>query len=292
MSTQDNVVAGRSSGILFVVATPIGNREDVSRRAERILSEVDCIFCEDTRHSGRLLNELGIDTPRMSLHEHNERARIDMVIKRLRRGESCALISDAGTPLINDPGFILVRALREAGLRVVPVPGASAIVAALSAAGLPTDRFSYEGFLPARPGPRREKLQALATDPRTLVFYEAPHRVSEMLADASSSFGAERKGCVAREITKVHEEFRCGSLRELHEWTLSDSNATRGEIVVMIAGADSSARIGPIDVDSLLRALLEELPASKAAKVASRLTGDKRQLLYQRALTLSGEPNE
>lgn len=281
--------AGTSPGVLFVVATPIGNREDLSRRAERILAEVDCIFCEDTRHSGRLLNELGISTPRFSLHEHNERARVDSVLERVQRGESCALISDAGTPLINDPGFVLVRALREAGVRVVPVPGASAIVAALSAAGLPTDRFSYEGFLPAKGGARRERLQSLASDPRTLVFYEAPHRLKEMLADAAAILGELRKGCVAREITKLHEEFRNGSLAELCEWSTSDPNAARGEIVVMIAGADNSSAAHVLDADILLRALLEELPASKAAKVAAKLTGEKRQPLYQRALELSGE---
>lgn len=291
MSTQAGA-RGTSPGILFVVATPIGNREDLSRRAERILGEVDCIFCEDTRHSGRLLNELGIATPRFSLHEHNERARIDTVLERLQRGESCALISDAGTPLINDPGFLLVRALREAGVRVVPVPGASALVAALSAAGLPTDRFSYEGFLPAKGGARRERLQRLATDPRTLVFYEAPHRLKEMLADAASAFGAQRKGCVAREITKLHEEFRNGSLAELCDWSTSDPNAVRGEIVVMIAGVETREEAQQFDTDVLLRVLLEELPASKAAKAASKLTGGKRQVLYQRALELSGESDE
>ncbi|HEX7047826.1 MAG TPA: 16S rRNA (cytidine(1402)-2'-O)-methyltransferase [Gammaproteobacteria bacterium] len=274
--------------MLYVVATPIGNREDLTRRAQRILDEVACIFCEDTRHSGKLLAELGIDTPRLSLHEHNERARIDTVLQRLQNGESCALISDAGTPLINDPGFVLVRALRDAGMRVVPVPGASAVIAALSAAGLPADRFSYEGFLPAKSKARRDRLAALANDSRTLVFYEAPHRLEEMLADAANAFGAERLACVAREITKLHEEFRNGTLAELCEWAARDPNATRGEIVVVVGGASSESTAQRLYADEVLRALLEELPASKAAKVASKLTGERRQALYQRALELSG----
>ena len=278
--------------MLYVVATPIGNREDLTRRAERILAEVDCIFCEDTRHSGKLLAELGISTPRISLHEHNERARIDAVLERLRHGESCALISDAGTPLINDPGFVLVRALRDAGFRVVPIPGASAVTAALCAAGLPTDRFSYEGFLPAKGTARRERLQAVANDPRTLVFYETPHRLHDMLADAADVFGAKRTASVAREMTKLHEEFRAGSLTELVAWTETEPNATRGEIVVVIAGASSAGAARTFSSDEVLRALLDELPASKAAKVAAKLTGERRQLLYQRALELSGEARE
>lgn len=281
MSTQ--------AGVLYVVATPIGNREDMTRRAERILGEVACIFCEDTRHSGRLLADLGIDTPRISLHEHNEHGRVALVLQRVQQGESCALVSDAGTPLINDPGFVLVRALRDAGIRVVPVPGASAVIAALSAAGLPTDRFCYEGFLPAKPKARRERLAALAQDSRTLVFYEAPHRLEAMLSDAAAIFGAERAACVAREITKRHETFRDGRLAELCEWAANDPNATRGEIVVMIGGAADAAPTASADLDETLRALLEELPASKAAKVAARLTGERRQALYQRALELAGD---
>lgn len=271
-----------------MVATPIGNREDMTRRAERILGEVDCIFCEDTRHSGKLLAELGIRTPRASLHEHNENARIDAVLDRLRQGESLALISDAGTPLINDPGYALVRAARNAGARVVPVPGASAVVAALSAAGLATDRFSYEGFLPARSKARRERLDALANDTRTLVFYEAPHRLKEMLADAADALGGGRPACVAREITKLHETFRNGTLDELQAWAEIDPNAARGEIVVVIAGAEAARPSEALRADDVLRALLEELPASKAAKVASKLTGMRRQVLYQRALELDG----
>lgn len=284
MSTQP----ANARGVLFVVATPIGNRDDLSRRAVRVLGEADCIFCEDTRHSGRLLADLGIDTPRVSLHEHNERDRVTTVMERLSRGESCALISDAGTPLINDPGFVLVRALRENGFRVVPVPGASAPIAALSAAGLPTDRFCYEGFLPPKTKARREQLSLLARDPRTLVFLESPHRLKDMLADAADILGAGRAACVAREITKLHEEFRNGTLAELHEWSVREPNAARGEIVVLVAGGEADPAEGSVDADELLRALLEELPASKAAKVAARVTGANRQELYQRALALSG----
>lgn len=280
MSTQ-----AQPAGTLYVVATPIGNREDFSRRAERILGEVDCILCEDTRHSGQLLTELGIRTPRLSLHEHNERDRIALVRARLQQGESCALISDAGTPLINDPGFVLVRALREDGFRIVPLPGACAAITALSAAGLPTDRFAFEGFLPAKAGPRLARLKSLRKEPRTLVFYESPHRLKAMLADAATTFGDARRACVAREMTKLHEEFRHGELQELSDWAATERNATRGEIVVVIEGApDEPAAIASIDADTLLDLLLEELPASKAAKLASRLTGESRQALYARAL--------
>jgi 16S rRNA (cytidine1402-2'-O)-methyltransferase len=285
VSTQAG--APGNSGTLFVVATPIGNREDMTRRAERVLAEVECILCEDTRHSGRLLQELGIRTPRISLHEHNESARIELVRARLLQGENCALISDAGTPLINDPGFVLVRALREEGFRVVPLPGASAVVAALSAAGLPTDRFSFEGFLPAKPGARRERMMELADDARTLVFYESPHRLAAMLADAIEIFGAARPACVAREMTKLHEEFQSGTLQALHEWTESDSNATRGEIVVLVGGAPRREARTSLDADTLLRALLDELPASRAAKLVARLTGESRQAVYELALRLT-----
>lgn len=273
-------------GVLYVVATPIGNREDLTRRAERILAEVDCIFCEDTRHSGRLLADLGISTRRVSLHEHNERARVDMLLEHLRRGESCALISDAGTPLINDPGFIVVRALREAGMRVVPVPGASAVVAALSAAGLPTDRFCYEGFLPARAAARRARLETLSQETRTLVFYESPHRLAEMLADASAVLGGEREACVAREITKLHEEFRNDSLHSLEQWSREDPNASRGEIVVIIKGCDDAATAG-VDSARLLRVLAAELPASQAARIAAAITGESRKQVYGRLLAMT-----
>lgn len=270
-------------GVLYVVATPIGNREDITRRAERILAEVDCIFCEDTRHSGRLLADLGIGTRRVSLHEHNEHARVEMLLEHLRRGESCALISDAGTPLINDPGYVVVRAVRAAGMQVVPVPGASAVVAALSAAGLPTDRFCYEGFLPAHGAARRARLEELAQDTRTLVFYESPHRLAEMLADACAVFGGEREACIAREITKVHEQFKHGSLQELERWSREDPNASRGEIVVMVRGAESAASTG-IDSERLLRVLAAELPASQAARIAAALTGEPRKRIYERLL--------
>ena len=282
MSTQ----AGPTAGVLYVVATPIGNREDLGRRAARVLAEVDAILCEDTRHSGRLLGELGIQTPRVSLHEHNERDRIALVVDRLAAGHSLALISDAGTPLINDPGFALVRTLRESGFRVIPVPGASALTAALSAAGLPTDRFVYEGFLPAKTKGRRERLSALAHEARTLVFLESPHRLRDMLADAVAAFGADRSACVAREMTKLHEEFRNGTLGELAGWATRDPNAARGEIVVLVSGCAERAPAKALDADALLRALLEELPASKAAKVAARALGANRQALYQRALEL------
>jgi len=232
----------RKSGVLYVVATPIGNLEDVSARAVRILSEVDIIACEDTRHSARLLAVHSIRTPSVSYYEHNEERRTPELIERLARGESVALITDAGTPAISDPGYRLVRAALAAGIRAAAIPGPSAAIAALSIAGLPTDRFTFEGFLPARAGARRNAIAALKREPRTMVFYEAARRLADTLADMAAVFGAGREAGVVREITKTFEETVRGTLAELH--ARFAASEPRGEIVVIVAGASASRASG------------------------------------------------
>jgi 16S rRNA (cytidine1402-2'-O)-methyltransferase len=274
------------SGALYVVATPIGNLEDIGARALRILREVDRIAAEDTRHTGQLLRHFGIETPLLSLHEHNERARLEQVIARLREGRSIALVSDAGTPLISDPGFPLVRELRRQGLPVIPIPGPSSLLAALSVAGLPTDRFVFEGFLPAKTLARRERLQALAREERTLVFFEASHRVAETLADMAATFGAERPAVVARELTKRFEQVHGAALSELTIWLEADANRQKGEFVLLVQGAPAASEADTPDNRRLLAALLAELPASRAVVVAAQLTGLPKKPLYALALAL------
>jgi 16S rRNA (cytidine1402-2'-O)-methyltransferase len=278
-----------ASGVLYVVATPIGNLGDLSPRAREVLASVAVIAAEDTRHTRQLLQSCGIATPLTSLHEHNEAHKAAELIGRLQAGESVALVSDAGTPLISDPGFDLVGAARAAGVNVVAVPGPCALIAALSIAGLPTDRFAYEGFLPAKAGPRRQRLESLANERRTLVFYEAPHRLRELLAELASAFGGARRGVVSREITKRFETTYAGSLQELSERVEQDMDMSRGELVVMVAGAEGEPR-GSIQLgaEQLLRTLLEDLSPSQAAKTAAKLTGVKRAELYESAVRMSG----
>lgn len=275
------------SGVLYVVATPIGNLEDISARALRVLQEVNGIAAEDTRHTGQLLAHFGINTPMFSLHEHNEYARLEQIMTRLREGQSLALVSDAGTPLISDPGFPLVRELRQQGLQVVPIPGPSSILAALSVAGLPTDRFIFEGFLPAKSAARRERLQALAREERTLIFLEASHRIVEMVADLTKVFGEERSAVIARELTKRFEEIQGAALSELMIWLDADPNHRRGEFVVLAQGAPAS--VDEVDTPEnrrLLAALMEELPLGRAVAVTVKATGLKRKALYELALLL------
>jgi 16S rRNA (cytidine1402-2'-O)-methyltransferase len=274
------------SGALYVVATPIGNLEDMTARALRVLREVACIAAEDTRHTGQLLRHFGIDTPLLSLHEHNERARLDSIVARLRSGEAMALVADAGTPLISDPGFPLVRELRRQGLKVVPVPGPSSVLAALSAAGLPTDRFVFEGFLPAKTTARRERLQALTAEERTLVFFEANHRMADTLADLATIFGAERPAVVARELTKRFEEIHGATLGEFPAWLDADLNRSKGEFVLVVQGASPASAVDTPENRRLLLALLAELPPSRAVVVAARLTGLRKKSLYDLALAL------
>jgi 16S rRNA (cytidine1402-2'-O)-methyltransferase len=278
----------KTPGTLWVVATPIGNLEDLSPRAQRILGEVALVICEDTRHSGRLLAAFGIKQRLASLHEHNEARVTPGLVERLVGGESMALISDAGTPLLSDPGYRLVRAAAEAGVTVSPVPGPSALLAALSAAGLPTDRFAFEGFLPAKSAARRARLQALAEESRTLVFFEAGNRVAALLQDAIECLGPDREAVLARELTKLHEQVYRGNLARLAELAGSDPDVSRGEMVVLVAGR-ADAREGDGDralLQQLLPALLEELPPSRAVKLAAKLSGVPRREVYELALSL------
>ncbi|WP_110709839.1 16S rRNA (cytidine(1402)-2'-O)-methyltransferase [Salinicola sp. CR57] len=277
-------------GVLYVVATPIGNLEDLSARAGRVLAEVDAIAAEDTRHTQRLLRHLGVERPLISLHEHNEAARVDQLRRRLLLGEQLALVSDAGTPLISDPGFVLVRELRRSGCRVVPVPGPCALVAALSAAGLPTDRFTFEGFLPAKSGARRKRLEAGAWREETRVFYESPHRIRDLLDDLAAVVG-ERQVVLARELTKTFETLLEGSASELLAIMDADPDQARGEFVVMLAGSPpKEASADDAEGEVLLRALLaEEVAVKSAAAIAVRLLGGRRKHWYQMALSIKSE---
>ncbi len=279
-----------AEGTLFVVATPIGNLADLSPRAQRLLAQVDLIAAEDTRHTGRLLSQFGIETPQMALHEHNEQEAAEHVLERLTAGASVALVSDAGTPLVSDPGYRLVRAARAAGIAVSPVPGPSALLAALSVSGLPTDRFCFEGFLPARAGPRRARLQALAAEPRTIVFYVSVHRVRDVLADLVAAFGADRPAFVGRELTKLHEQGIAAPLGELLAMLDDGRLPARGELVLVVGGAPeaSHGRMAEPFERRLLEALAAELPASRAAAVAAAVTGSPRQALYRELLALGG----
>lgn len=279
----------KTPGTLWVVATPIGNLEDLSPRAQRVLAAADLVLCEDTRHSGRLLAAFGIAARTSSLHEHNEERAVPGLVERLAAGENMALVSDAGTPLLSDPGFRLVRAAAAAGITISPVPGPSAILAALSVAGLPTDRFAFEGFLPARATARRARLEQLAAEPRTLVLFEAGNRVAGLLADAADMFGGERDAVVARELTKLHETLYRGRLAELAVSLAADPDAARGEVVVIIAGQQpAAAEEGDAALLArLLPALLEELPPSRAVKIASKLSGVPRRQAYELALKLA-----
>jgi 16S rRNA (cytidine1402-2'-O)-methyltransferase len=275
-------------GTLYVVATPIGNLDDLSPRAARVLAEVALVAAEDTRHSARLLRHLGLHRPLLSLHEHNEAARVDQLDARLTEGDDIALVSDAGTPLISDPGFLLVRELRARGRRIVPVPGPCALVAALSAAGLPTDRFLFDGFLPARGGARCRRLEALARREETLVFYESPHRIRDTLADLAAVLG-ERRVVLARELTKTFETFLDGSAEALLARMEDDPDQTRGEFVVMVAGAAPREAPEAADVaaEALLDALLAEgIGVKQAAAVAARLLGGSRRDWYSRIQAL------
>jgi 16S rRNA (cytidine1402-2'-O)-methyltransferase len=275
-------------GRLAVISTPIGNLGDLSPRARDELAAAELVAAEDTRRTGQLLTTLGLSRPLVSLHEHNETERIDELLQRLRAGARIALVSDAGTPLLSDPGFELVRRVAQEGFSVVAVPGPSAITAALSIAGLPTERFSFEGFLPARLAERRARLAELAIETRTLVFFEAPHRIAESLDDMSAAFGAQRRAAVARELTKVFETVYRGTLTRLAELADNDANFSRGEITVVVAGAERGANEpARAQLDATLGVLLAELAPSKAAALAARLTGVKRSEAYARALELA-----
>ena len=279
--------ASINAGTLYVVATPIGNLEDMTPRAIRILSEVDLIAAEDTRHSGKLLKHFGIEAKTEALHEHNERSQVPRLIEILQAGKSIAFITDAGTPLVSDPGFHLVRSARQAGLTVIPVPGACAAIAALSAAGLPSDRFVFEGFPPAKSAARRAVFEKLREEARTLIFYESPHRILESLKEMTEIFGPEREAVLARELTKQFETVRNGTLTELSEWVNRDPHQQLGEFVILIHGVPRKEREAvDEEAERVLRILLGELPVSQAAALAAKITGLKKNRLYEYALNL------
>ena len=276
------------AGTLYVVATPIGNLEDLSARAVRILSEVDLIAAEDTRHSAALLRHHGIETQLRAYHEFNEQSAARALLDLLREGRNIALISDAGTPLISDPGYRVVAMAHDESLRIVPVPGASAPVAALSASGLAPDRFCFEGYLPEKPAGRRVRLAELVREPRTLIFFEAPHRIEASLADMSAAFGGDRPAAIARELTKRFETVRRGSLEDLCKWLSGDPDQRRGEFVVVVQGATVPDQPGDDESRRILEVLLRYLSVKDAATVAAELTGRGRRQLYALALELRG----
>jgi 16S rRNA (cytidine1402-2'-O)-methyltransferase len=280
--------AGKTPGRLDVVATPIGNLSDVSDRARESLASADLIAAEDTRRTLGLLQSLGLSRPLVSLHAHNESQRTGELIERLRAGATVALVSDAGTPLLSDPGADLVRQAAEEGIEVRPIPGPSAITTALAAAGLATERFCFEGFLPAGERERRERLAALAGETRTLVLFEAPHRIAASLVDFATIFGAERRAAVARELTKAHETIYRGTLGELAARAREEPSFARGEITLVVEGAP--ARPAAVDGAALRKAvelLARELPPGKAAAIAAQLTGAKRSEAYALALEMT-----
>lgn len=279
----------QKDGILYVVATPIGNLHDFSQRAVTLLQQVDRIAAEDTRHSASLLKHYSITKPMLSLHNFNERDRVEQILSYLAQGESVALISDAGTPLISDPGYHLVKAVRAAGYRVVPVPGACALVAALSASGLATDRFVFEGFLPAKAPARHHDLTELANEPRTMVFYEAPHRLLATLESMVSVFGGDREVVVARELTKVYESILQKSLTDMLAYYASHETECRGEIVILVAGAPIKTEDNASDTERVLGILLAELPLKQAAAITAKLTGGRKNEIYEKALQMAKE---
>ncbi|HXF08662.1 MAG TPA: 16S rRNA (cytidine(1402)-2'-O)-methyltransferase [Candidatus Acidoferrales bacterium] len=284
MSTQGRSVVG---GVLYVVATPIGHLGDLSPRALAVLKDVDLIAAEDTRHTRALLTHFGIRAALISMHEHNEDRQIAGLLERLRDGAAIALVSDAGTPLISDPGYGLIHAAAAAGLPLSPVPGPCAAIAALSVSGLPTDRFVFEGFLPARAAARRAHLQGLAREPRTLVFYESPRRLLDALNDCVDVLGAERAACVGRELTKRFETFYRGTLGELRTVIGAQSEPLHGECVLIVAGVATEPALGDVvEAERILTDLVGQLPASQVARLMDRWFGGGRAHWYERAINL------
>jgi 16S rRNA (cytidine1402-2'-O)-methyltransferase len=274
------------SGVLFIVATPIGNLEDISERGRRVLAEVDLIAAEDTRHSKKLLLHLGITTAMSSYHDHNENAAAAGIVEQIKQGRNVALISDAGTPLIHDPGYQLVKMAHENGIKVVPIPGASAVITALSAAGLATDRFIFEGFLADKQTARRKQMQALAGEPRSLVFYEAPHRILAFVQDCVAIFGEGRQACIARELSKYYETIKTDTLANLLSWLEADENQRKGEFVIVVQGSDEIFEDGEEEAIRVLKILLQGHPVKQASTLAAEITGLKKNALYKLALDL------
>ncbi len=274
-------------GVLYIVATPLGNLGDLSPRAVEVLSGVNLIATEDTRHSAPLLRHFNIRTACLALHEHNERQAAAKILERLSKGDSVALISDAGTPLISDPGYHLVQAARAQGVRVTPIPGPCALITALSASGLPSDRFVFEGFLPVRSGARRARLTELRDETRTLIFYESPHRILDCIADMVQVFGTQRCAVIARELTKLFETIHEDTLSGLAGWLRSDENQQRGEFVILLHGSilgDSSK--SETEAQRIVRILMAELPVKQAAALTAHITGLKKNALYDYAVRL------
>ncbi|MBA0218490.1 MULTISPECIES: 16S rRNA (cytidine(1402)-2'-O)-methyltransferase [Pectobacterium] len=281
-----------SASTLYIVPTPIGNLGDITQRALAVLASVDLIAAEDTRHTGLLLQHFAINARLFALHDHNEQQKADVLLAKLQSGQSIALVSDAGTPLINDPGYHLVRRCREAGVRVVPLPGACAAITALSASGLASDRFCYEGFLPAKTKGRKDKLRELGEETRTLIFYESTHRLLDSLQDISEVLGAERYVVLAREITKTWESIHGAPVGELLAWVKEDENRRKGEMVLIVEGHqvdDSALSAEALRTLTLLRA---ELPLKKAAALAAEIHGVKKNALYRYGLEQEGDSGE
>lgn len=275
-----------STAVLYIVPTPIGNLEDITQRSLKVLNEVDLIACEDTRHSHRLLDHYSIKTALTAMHDHNERGKADWLVTQLSEGKDIALISDAGTPLISDPGFHLVNKVRDAGFKVVPLPGACAAIAALSASGLPTDEFRFVGFLPAKSSQRKSSMEALLSETSTLIFYESPHRILNTLEDLESVMG-DRRIVVARELTKTFETFLCASVSDVIREMKADSNQQRGEMVLLVHGAEKSAKTELADMDVMIKASLKYLGVKQTSSLLSDITGVRKKEIYQRALELS-----
>ncbi|HED4436307.1 TPA: 16S rRNA (cytidine(1402)-2'-O)-methyltransferase [Pasteurella multocida] len=273
------------TGILYIVATPIGNLQDITQRALAIFEQVDLIAAEDTRHSGLLLSHYGIKKPFFALHDHNEQQKAHLLVEKLQQGQHIALISDAGTPLISDPGFHLVRQCRQAGIKVVPIPGACAAITALCASGIASDRFCFEGFLPAKSKARCDKLQNLAEEERTLIFYESTHRILDTLADIEKTLGAERYMVLAREITKTWETIVGDNVANLRQWLGEDPNRTKGEMVLIIEGKvkQETDEINPQALKAL-ELISQSLPLKKAAAIVAEIYGHKKNALYQYGL--------
>lgn len=274
---------------LYIVATPIGHLGDISLRALEILSQVDCIAAEDTRHSRTLLTHFAIKTPVIALHAHNEASRVNLLMARFQQKQSVALISDAGTPLISDPGHLLVNTARQHGIPVVPIPGACAFIAALSASGLPCRQFIFEGFLPEKRLARQKKLHTLRQETRTLIFYEAPHRILDLIEDLSEVFGPERFVVIARELTKTFETIYGHSLTQVKAWLQADKNQQRGEFVVLVEGNSAPLSTSDLEIERILGLLLTELPIKQAASLAAKITQQPKNKLYRFALALTGK---
>jgi 16S rRNA (cytidine1402-2'-O)-methyltransferase len=280
-----------SLGTLYIVATAIGNLTDITKRALTTLSQVAVIAAEDTRHSRTLLQHFGIETPMLSLHQHNEAQRSEQLLQRLKAGEDVALISDAGTPLISDPGSKLVQLAHQAGVKVVPIPGACALVTALSASGMPCEQFIFLGFLPAKSQQRQTQLHSLAMQELTMVFYEAPHRILALMQDCIAAFGEQREAVMARELTKLYETIQRSTLGSLYAFMQEQPQQQRGEFVVIVAGAEKKQQASHEAIQNVLTILLDELPPRQAAKLAARITHEKVNVLYQLALEQQQEKN-